>query len=292
MKALTTPNWLTFIKSTSIMLLLALAVNLVYYFIFDLLAEVPIPAPFGITSIFIQTTMVILLNGFVHFKQRHSRKNTFGYVSTLLILLIANLPFFIIFYDIRRMPSINEMIRLYGEERVPDILLLLSVPIAIFPCLFGIFGIPAFVYRKLKHENALVQTHRSSALLFLKVHLILSSLLILVNIIYSSIYIQLGDNMPLGGYTFWGMVQMTLVTTGIAVVLYLYITDTGKQGLTMYLILTICVTISGFLAGLPHPDGQPVYDDSLWLSVPLAAFSLIAEMVGIPLTVKFLRKFN
>lgn len=98
--------------------------------------------------------------------------------------------------------------------------------------------------------------------------------------------------MPLGGYTFWGMVQMTLVTTGIAVVLYLYITDTGKQGLTMYLILTICVTISGFLAGLPHPDGQPVYDDSLWLSVPLAAFSLIAEMVGIPLTVKFLRKFN
>lgn len=275
------------------MLLLALAVNLVYYFIFDLLVEVPIPAPFGVTSILIQTSIVILLNGFVHFKQRHNRKkNTFGYVSTLLILLIANLPFFTIFYDIRRMPSINEMIRLYGEERVPDILLLLSVPLAIIPCLFGIFGISGFVYRKLTHENALVQTHRSSALLFLKVHLILSSLLILVNIIYSSIYVQLGDNMPLGGYTFWGMVQMTLVTTGIAVVLYLYITDTGKQGLTMYLILTLCVTISGFLAGLPHPDGQPVYDDSLWLSVPLAVFSLIAEMVGIPLTVKFLRKFS
>ncbi len=289
----TSTNWQLFVKSTSLMLILALAVNLVYYLVFDLLIEVPIPAPYGLTSVFTHTTILILVNGYIHFKQRHNRKkNTFGYVSTLLMLLITNLVLCAFVYDIRMMPSINEMNRLYGEQRVPDILLLLSVPLAIIPSLFGIFGIPALIYRKLTQENNLVQTYRSKAYLFVKVYLILSSVLILVNIIYYSIYVRLGENMPLGGYTFWEMVQMTLVSTGLAVLLYLYITDSGKQGLTLYIILTICFTISGFLAGLPHPDGQPVYDESLWFSVPLTIFSLIVEMFGIPLAFKFLQKFN
>lgn len=293
MNSPTSTNWLLFVKSTTIMLLLALAVNFTYFLIFDLLVEVPIPAPYGLMTVIIHTTILILVNGYIHFKQQENRKkNTFGYVSTLLILVITNLVLCAFVYDIRMIPSINEMNRLYGEQRVPDILLLLSVPLAIIPSLFGIFGIPALIYRKLIQENNLVQSYRSKAYLFVKVYLILSSVLILVNIIYYSIYVRLGENMPLGGYTFWEMVQMTLVSTGLAVLLYLYITDTGKQGLTLYIILTLCFTISGFLAGLPHPNGQPVYDESLWLSVPLSIFSLIAEMIGIPLTFKFLKKFN
>lgn len=286
-------NWQLFVKSTSIMLILALAVNLVYFLIFDLLVEVPIPAPFGLTSVFIHTAILILVNGYIHFKQRENRKkNTFGYVSTLLMLVITNLVLCAFVYDIRMMPSINEMNRLYGEQRVPDILLWLSVPLAIIPSLFGLFGIPAIIYRKLVHENNLVQSYRLKARLFVKVYLILSSVLILVNVIYYSIYIRLGENMPHGGFSFWEMIQMTLVSSGLAVLLYLYITDTGKQGLTLYIILTLCFTISGFLASLPHPNGQPIYDASLWLSVPLAIFSLIAEMIGIPLTFKYLKKFN
>jgi len=286
------PTWHIFVRSALIILIVAFLVNAIYYILFEVAVKTPIPAPYGLKFVLIQTTIVILVNCYIHYKQRISRKkNTFGFVNTLLTLVISNLVLCAFICDIRTMPSINELKRLYGEPRVPDILFALSAPAAIVPCLLGMFGIPAIVYRKRSEEEvSLVQSYRFKALQFVKVYLVISAILILANIIYYYAYIKLGKNMPTGGFSMDVMVEMTLVTTGVAVLLYIYITDNGRKALPMYIILTVCVTISTFLAGLPHPNGQPVYDDSLWLSVPLAALSMIAESFGIPLVFRNLEK--
>lgn len=286
------PPWHRFLKSTLIILIIALTLNWMYYVLFKTTIKTPIPKPFGPNFILVQTVIAVLLNGYIHYYQRNYRiKNTFGFVMTIIILLIANLILCAFTWDIRMMPSINEMKRLYGEAHVPDILVNLSAPLALTPCILGMLGIPAIVYRKRsEQEVSLVKSYRSTAVQFVKVHLIVSTLIILANILYYGIYLSFGKHMPTGGFTLNTMVEMNLVTTAVAVVLYLYITDNGRQGLAIYIILTVCLTISTFLAGLPHPNGQPVYDDSLWLNIPLSAFSLIGETVGIPLVLKKLEK--
>lgn len=288
----TVPTWQAFLRSTLIILIIGLMVNTLYYVLFEMTVKIPIPEPYGLKFVLVQTIIVVLLNGFIHYKQRVARKkNTFGFVYTLLILAIVNLIFCTFTWNIGMMPSINEMNRLYGQPHVPDILFNLSAPAAVIPCLLGMFGIPAIVYAKRSPEEiSLVQSYRSKALQFVKVHLIISIILILTNILYYNIYVNVDPTMPTGGFSYDIMLQMTLLTTGVAVLLYLYITDNGRKGLSIYIILTFCVTISTFLAGLPHPDGQPVYDDSLWLSIPLALFSLIAEMFGIPFVFRNLEK--
>jgi hypothetical protein len=288
------PTWKAFVKSTLIILIIGLVVNTLYYILFGMAVKIPIPAPYGLKTVLIQTVIAVLLNGFIHYKQRITRnKNTFGFVYTLLVPAVINILFCAFMWDIRMMPSINEMNRLYGEPQVPDVLFGLSAPLAIIPCLLGMLGIPALVYSKRSaEESRLVQSYRSKALQLLKVHFIISMVLIVVNILFYNIYINLGENMPAGGFTYDVMVQMTLVTTGIAVLLYLYITDNGRKALSIYYILTVCITIAGFLAGLPHPNGQPVYDDSLWLNVPLAVFSFLAETFGIPFVFRKLEKMR
>ncbi len=280
----TVPEWYKFVKSTFIIFIITVAINATYYYLFDLLVKTPIPEPYSLIAVCIQTLIVVLLNGFIHYKQRVNRnKNTFGYVSTIIILLATNLVFCIVTMDIRRTPSINEMIRLYGVQLVPDILLFLSVPIAIFSFIGGMFGIPAIINKKRSEDEVnLAQTYRMSALQFLKVHLIISILLIVANILYFSIYSNLVKNVSDSNFSLVPMVQMTLVTTALAILLYIFISEYGKQGLSVYIMLSFCFTIAAFLTSLPRPNGQPIYDNSLWLHIPLAIFSLIAEIFGIP----------
>jgi hypothetical protein len=44
------------------------------------------------------------------------------------------------------------------------------------------------------------------------------------------------------------------------------------------------------MAGLSRVDGQPVFDESLILSIPIAIVSLTGELVGIPYFFKNLMK--
>jgi hypothetical protein len=278
------PAWQIFVRSTLIILIVALMVNATYYILFGVMVETPIPEPFGLKYVLVQTLIVVLLNGYIHYQQRINRKkNTFGFLTAILTLTITNIVFCAFTLDVRTMPSINEMKLLYGEPNVPDILFSLSAPVAIVPCLLGMFAIPSIVYAKRSEEEVtLVQSYRSKIFQFAKVYLLLSAILILVSILYYYAYISL-CNLSTGGFTMTETVQMTLVTTAVAVMLYIYITDNGRKGLPLYIVLSICITISTFLAGLPNPNGQPVYDESLWLSIPLAVFSLIAETFGIPI---------
>jgi hypothetical protein len=285
------PTWKYFARSTSIILIVALMLNATYFILFEMMVNTPVPEPYGLQFVLIQTIIVVLLNGYIHYQQRINRKkNTFGFLTAILTLTITNMVFCAFTLDVRTMPSINEMKLLYGEPGVPDILFLLSAPVAIVPCLLGMFGIPAIVYATRSEEEAnLVQSYRSRVLQFVKVYLLLSVVLIIVSFLYYYAYINL-CNLSTGGFTMVETVQMTLVTTAVAVMLYIYITDNGRKGLPLYIVLSICITISTFLAGLPNPNGQPVYDESLWLSIPLAVFSLIAETFGIPLVFRNLEK--
>lgn len=285
------PTWRIFVRSTFIILIIALVVNAIYYLLFKMAVKTPIPAPYGLKLVLIQTVIAMLLNGFIHYRQRTDRKkNTFSFVYTLLVLAITNMLFCAFTWDVGMMPSINEMKRLYGEPRVPGILFALSAPAALVPCLLGMFGIPALVYRKRSEEELnLVQSYRFKALQFVKVFLMISAILILANVLYYNAYVNF-CNLSTGGFAMDIMIQMTLVTTAVAVLLYMYITDNGRKGLPIYIILTLCVTISTFQAGLPRPDGQPVYDESLWLSIPQAVLSMIAETFGIPRLFRKLEK--
>jgi hypothetical protein len=66
------------------------------------------------------------------------------------------------------------------------------------------------------------------------------------------------------------MMQMAFVLTAIGAMLYLYLRDNHKSSFIIYIILTVIIAWSAFLAGLPRLNGQPVYDQTLWLNIPLA----------------------
>jgi hypothetical protein len=210
-------------------------------------------------------------------------KNSFGFVYYVLVLLVVNGFIYMFSAGIEMNMSLNDKIRLYGAKEIPAILHGLLAPLAIGPSLLGIFGIPAMVYQGQRNsETERLRSYREKAMTGLKVCGLVSLISLIAHFTYYFLYVSLGENLPVGNFSIAELFQIVPVMTAVAVILYIYITDTGKKGMAIYWILTFCFAWSGFLAGLPHPEGQPVYDDSLWLSVPLAIISMTCEMFVIP----------
>ena len=76
------PPWHRFLKSTLIILIIALTLNWMYFVLFKMTVTTPIPESYGLNFIFIQTIIAVLLNGYIHYYHRNNRiKNTFGFLN-------------------------------------------------------------------------------------------------------------------------------------------------------------------------------------------------------------------
>lgn len=269
--------------------LLAVVLTLVFFYLFDALSPLPIPNPIDYEYVIYQSLFIMLINGLTHaYWQRKADENTFGYLSSTLILAGFNLVIIFVLWDIRRMPSINEVKRLYGDSGVPDDLLWLSTPLVLVPALIGMFGIPYFLRsrKQITQSTAKRKVFQEKIIQLLKTYLLVAGLIITVNLIYYWAYQAIVDKEMQTDYSLDTMIQVNLVMTAIAALLYLYLLEYSENALSTYLLWTVIFTASAFLAGLPHPDGQPIYDESLWLNIPLALFSTLGELIGIPLVFK------
>jgi hypothetical protein len=143
------PGQLDFFKSTILFVLIAVIINVLYYHIWQILTGIPIPKPYTTTPIIVQTLVAIGLSGIVHYAYREKRtKSAFDYLSGLLILVLINAAIFYVLMEVRRLPSINEIKRLFGVAGAPESLLWLSVPIALSSASFGVFLTPRFSLAK------------------------------------------------------------------------------------------------------------------------------------------------
>jgi hypothetical protein len=282
-----------YLKAIVIVSVIATVVNLAYYHLWQSLSGIPVPNPYTSTHIIIQTVFVMVISGIVHIGYRKKReKSSFDYLSGLLILILINLTIFYVLMDVRRLPSINEIKRLFGDAGAPATLLWLSAPIALSSALFGIFMIPKLALKKVegKKSESKIKEYRKIARKLLQSYAIVCVIILCVNTLYYTLYVYLGGKLPSNGFSISVMVQMALVLTAVAAMLYLYLRDNLKNGLAFYIMLTVIIAWSAFLAGLPRPNGQPMYDETLWLNIPLAVFSAIGELVGIPFFFKDLMK--
>lgn len=285
------PSVWQFVKTSLFVAIISAGICAIYFLIYESLSETPIPSPYDLQMVIYQTVFIVAINGLIHAGYRKRRtQNTYWFLFSTIVLLGVNLFMFLVLMDVRMMPSINEMEALYGVRKVPDVLLFLSAPIALVPCALGILMIPALVYKKVRNEvdNTVRPFQVESFRLFLT-YSVIAAAIILINSTYFMLYKSSGGEMN-EAFSYWTMIQMNLIMTGVASVLYMYLRAKMENGFAMYVILTICFTASVFFAGLPHPDGQPVYDESLWLNVPLSLISLFGELVGVPYVYSRLEK--
>jgi len=286
-------NLFDYLKAIVVVSVIATVVNLAYYHLWQFQTGIPVPSPYTDTHIIIQTIFVTVISGIVHIGHRKKReKSSFDYLSGLLILILINLAIFYVLMDVRRLPSINEIKRLFGDAGAPASLMWLSTPIALSSALFGIFMIPRLALKKVQNEEraSKIREYQTIARKLFQSYAIVCVIILCVNTLYYTLYVQLGGKMPSSGFSLSVMVQMALVLTAVAAMLYLYLRDNLKNGLAFYIMLTVIIAWSSFIAGLPRPSGQPVYDETLWLNVPIALFSAIGELVGIPYFFKDLMK--
>jgi hypothetical protein len=280
-----TPKLIHFIMAIAAVSAITVVVNLVYYYLWEMKTELPIPNPYTSTFIIVQTTVVVAISGMIHYWYRKRMlKSSFDYLSGLVLLFSVNAVFFYVQMDVRRLPSINEIKRLFGEAGAPEELLWLSAPIAASSALFGIFLIPLLTWRKVKSKEvkAKLRAYQLIAWRLVKSYITVATIIVCMNLLYYYLYERSGGRIPERRFSMETMLQMAWILTAVSAMLYLYLRDNAKNGLTIYLMLTIVIAYSAFLASLPNPNGQPIYDETLWLTIPLASFSLLGELVGIP----------
>jgi len=290
---LATPNLFDFFIAIVIVSVITAGITMGYYYLWDISSNIPIPDPYTLEYIGYQSVFFGVVNGLIHIGFRSKKHiNSFEYLKWLLVLIIANIVICYIVMNIQIMPSINEVKRLYGEAgKVPRELYTLSVPIGLFSAMFCMVGIPYFTWRKRTnpHQNSIKEYHAITYRL-IKSYLIVVTLILIVNLTYYQFYLEFGGEIPKQGFSIGVMIQMAFVLTGIAAMLFLYLRDNAKNGLFFYIILTVIISYSAFLAGLSRENGQPLFDNTLWLNIPIAVVSAIGELVGIPFFFKNLMK--
>ena len=286
------PYFIYLIACTTIVLAI-ISINVEYFHYWENNVDIPIPDPFTENFIIYQSFFVVIINGFIHFSLREKKyKSSFEYVKWIVILLIANTFICFVATNIQMMPSINEIKRLYGTNGVPHSLYWLSIPIALISSLLSIFGIHylAILFQRKKQNQSKIKEYQIITLNLFKSYLLVVLIILTVNFLYYQMYIQLGGALPKQGFHLTDLLQMTFVLTAIAAILFLYFRDNSENGLSIYIILTLIISFSSFMAGLSREDGQPVFDETLVLNVPISLVSLVGELVGIPYFFKNLMK--
>ena len=143
--------------------------------------------------------------------------------------------------------------------------------------------IPFLLSRKGKSDQmkSKIRSYQLIAIRLFRSYIIVTLIILSVNLLYYYLYKTLGGKIPQSGFSTEVMIQ-ALVLTAVAAMLYLYLMDNTKNGKSIFFMLTIIIAYSTFLASLPSPEGQPIYDETLWLNIPIAIFSGVGELFGIP----------
>jgi len=287
------PKLSQYIVAIVIVTVITAAITMGYYFLWDISSSTPIPEPYTLEYVGYQSVFFMVVNGLIHTGFRNKKHlSSFEYLKWLLVLVLANVVVCYITMNIQIIPSINEIKRLYGSDGiVPPVLFSLSVPIAFISALLGMFAIPYFTWRSKRNPyQATIKGYHDVALKLFKAYLIVVGLILIVNLTYYQLYIAYGGEMPQEGFSRYVMIQMAFVLTAIAAMLFLYLRDNSSNGLFIYIVLTGIISYSAFLAGLSRVDGQPLFDNTLWLNIPIAVVSTVGELVGIPYFFKNLMK--